>query len=588
MSHPTQILVLLDAESMPVLEEITACLPHEREERVILRYSEAGGPAVTRHGDEATPVDWNGVAASIAALSKRAREVCSKARTSVQVFIAGRAPLSAFVQLGYELSAWSEPQTLLNRRKDGTWDVLALQSSEPTAEIARFFDGRAGIPLPAVAEATGRVVVFASTIGMPEAPKVALRETIRSSGDDVAGFVELRTSDNSILDDGTAPIAAQEIAEAMSQIPGSYPYHSGLAVAVGGPATLAFLLGRGINANIHSSVAVAEYCAPGYEIVFELPWRSRIPVLSSDPEDVAARGAALQRVMTAVEDLQSTLVPGDFAGLLPPRHAEVVIERLKSLTFAEPAGADAFRLSILLNQVAIGSGLVEVLRALPEEEQSRIAHLLLVHEIRHFDQNIQSTNYMEIGRAGVALEEADFWADVFSLSVIARWHHRTVSQSQDASFRNLLVTYVNSLLLGLAAFDRAEQGSRITRLAERRLRRYLIWQLQRSRAATVKSVEDMDSMFSSRLIAELAPLRGSLDSRWDKMADGPLPQTELVVVFGGDVKRFHRQPGFEPASLVDAVRRFADDELRAAMDFVVSDWHECLTPWAATKLTGKF
>jgi hypothetical protein len=38
----------------------------------------------------------------------------------------------------------------------------------------------------------------------------------------------------------------------------------------------------------------------------------------------------------------------------------------------------------------------------------------------------------------------------------------------------------------MQAFDRAEHGSRIGRLAERRLRRYLIWHLQLARARTIR------------------------------------------------------------------------------------------------------
>ena len=580
MSHPTQILLLLDAEPIPALEEITAQMPHERTERFVLRYSDTGAPPVVRHGPDATPIDWDGVAEGIATLAARAHDVCASAPSEVRFYISGRAPLPVFVHLGLELSAWSGAQTILNKRKDGTWDVLSLDATA-LPQPARFFDGRRGVPLGEASQATGRVVVFSSTVGMPEAPHAALREMVRDAGEDLAGIVELCTTEAHVVDDATAPEVAQELAEAISQVPGSYPYSAGLAVAVGGPATLAFLVGRAINRNIHGSVAVAEYQAPAYRVVLELPWRRRAPAVSMERIDVAERQAALDRAVSSFKDIRETLTTEDFAGVLAVADARIVIDRLRSLQF-QPAGTgDAFRLSILQRHVALGDGLLDVLRSLPEGDQTRIAQLLLIHEVHHFDQSIQSTDYMEIGRAGVALEEVDFEADVFSLSLLARWAYR---RSPTRQFRDIVLEYLDSLLLGLEAFDRAEQSSRLARLPERRLRRYLIWHLQRARATTIDKPGDMDAMFRTRLIAELAPLRGSLDRRWDKVVDRALPNTELVVVFDGALHRFHQQPGFEPSGLVEAVRAFNSSALRQAMEFVMAKCFDHLVPWAATRL----
>src|SRR5216684_538710 len=584
MSYPTQMLIILDAELTATLEEIVEHLPHERDERVVLRYSEVVAPAVIRHGDGATPVDWDGVSEGISTLATKARDACAQARTAAQLFITGRAPLAAFAQLGLELSAWSASQTLLNRRRNGTWDILPLVSTEGS-KSNHFFDDQTGVPLSEVSQATGQVVVFVSTIGMPEAPRLALREMVQNTGEDVAGFVELRTSEAVLIDVATAPQAAQELAEAISQIPGSYPYASGIALAVGGPATLAFLAGRAINRNIHHAIRIAEYEGPEYRHVIELPLRRRIPSVSDRLEDVAARQETLDRAVAALNDLRHALAPEDFAGVLSATDAEIVIARLKTLEVVGPDGGDAFRLSILQGRVALGLPLLEVLRTLEPDDQVRIAQLLLVHEVHHFDQSIQSTDYMEIGRAGVALEEVDFWADVFSVSVLVRWQSRRSKQSAKGVFRSTLLSYLDSLLLGVRSFDRAEQGERIGRLFDRRLRRYLIWHLQRARAATVKSIDSMDQMLGARLIVELAPLRGSLDSRWDKVVDRPLPNTELVVVFRGALDRFHQQPGFDPSSLVEAVRSFDEYKLRNAMKLVVGKWFDRIAPWAATRVS---
>jgi hypothetical protein len=580
MSLPTQIVILLDAERMPPLEGVLAHVPHERAERLVLRYSDSGAPHVVRQGPDATPVDWDGVAEGVAALAARACEACANASSPVRFYISGRAPLPVFVHLGYELSAWGEAQTILNRRKDDTWDILSLEATTRPEPIS-FFDGRRGVPLSEASQATGRVVVFSSTVGMPEAPHAALREMIRDAGEDLAGIVELRTGDARILDANTAAQAAQELAEALSQVPGSYPYSAGLAIAVAGPATLAFLAGRAVNRNIHGSLVVAEYEAPEYRGVLELPWRRRAPILSMDAIAVADRQATLNRSLGSLENLRETLAPEDFRGILTEPNAKIVIERLRSLEFQSASNGDAFRLSILQRHVALGDGLLEILGTLAEEDQTRITQLLLIHEVHHFDQSIQSTDYMEVGRAGVALEEVDFEADVFSLSVLARWRSRL---SPMQAFRDVLLEYLDSLLLGLEAFDRAEQGPRLVQLPERRLRRYLIWHLQRARATTVRTPGDMDAMFRTRLIAELAPVRGVLDRRWDKVVDRSLPNSELVVAFNGMLHRCHQQPGFEPSGLVEAVRTFNSAALRQAMEFVIGKCFDHLVPWAATKL----
>jgi hypothetical protein len=70
----------------------------------------------------------------------------------------------------------------------------------------------------------------------------------------------------------------------------------------------------------------------------------------------------------------------------------------------------------------------------------------------------------------------------------------------------------------MQAFDRSEQGDQIVRLAERRLRRYLIWHLQLCRARTITTRDDIDVLLGDRVIVEVAPLRGYRDSRYDKVA----------------------------------------------------------------------
>lgn len=89
--------------------------------------------------------------------------------------------------------------------------------------------------------------------------------------------------------------------------------------------------------------------------------------------------------------------------------------------------------------------------------------------------------------------------------------------------REIVTEHIDAALSGIEAFDRAEQGDHLGRLYERRLRRYLIWHLQRARALSLQNVEQAWQMLEKRLIVELAPLDGYLDERFDKLVQSPSP-----------------------------------------------------------------
>ena len=76
----------------------------------------------------------------------------------------GRAPLPVFAHLGFEFSAFTFPPTVLNRRKDGTWDVISLAAPD-RGSGAPFFAPAMGFP-DSPSEATGRV---APVFVLPEA-----------------------------------------------------------------------------------------------------------------------------------------------------------------------------------------------------------------------------------------------------------------------------------------------------------------------------------------------------------------------------------------------------------------------------------
>src|ERR1041384_272155 len=116
--HPTQLVLLLNAEGDMSADAVKTLLPHERDERRIITYAETGAPAVKRRGADASPVDWAGMADGVAQMIAVANAERAKSSGEVEYFVAGWAPLPAFVQLGFELGPWAGRQTIFNRRKD--------------------------------------------------------------------------------------------------------------------------------------------------------------------------------------------------------------------------------------------------------------------------------------------------------------------------------------------------------------------------------------------------------------------------------------------------------------------------------------
>jgi hypothetical protein len=254
--------------------------------------------------------------------------------------------------------------------------------------------------------------------------------------------------------------------------------------------------------------------------------------------------------------------------------------RLDELKFPEPEG-DGLYLSISTGRMTIGAGLLEVIRSMEERYWENFGLLVLLHELFHVDQEITSHNYFGSGRAGVALEEVDYWADAFAVGTLAAHALRDGGQKAQRTPTAVVEPLVDSVLRGIEAFDRATSGHHLEDLPERRLRRYLIWALQRERARTIKEWDKTWELFKERLVVELAPLRGYLDERHDKVVQQATSDTELFVVLGRRMMRFTKRPSFDPGGFIDAVRTFDRSELQNLMAYVIHEKRKELTPWVS-------
>jgi hypothetical protein len=160
-----------------------------------------------------------------------------------------------------------------------------------------------------------------------------------------------------------------------------------------------------------------------------------------------------------------------------------------------------------------------------------------------------------------------------------RRRHLALSKAGQSEAALHLVAHIEKAIECIEAFDRSEHGQRIETLAERRLRRYLIWHMQLARAKTVRTLADLDALFSHRLIVELAPVEGYLDSRDDKIVRSVPVDPGLFVVVDRTLIRHPARDGLPLHRVVDAVREFDRRLLGRVCDFVVTESAAALAGW---------
>ena len=581
---PFQVVLILDVAQVPD-GEVLPRLPAPFRARWARRLSEDAQIRPAPPGAMAGPYDWDRLAGGVAAMAKDARELAKEAGSRLAFYALGRAPLPLFVQLGYTLNKFSGEVRVLNPYRGGEW------LDYPTAPQ----QGGGGTPFFEIHglreagqrpnDANGVVAVYVSTIGAPT-PTDAFQEALRRTRHNLAGVVEIVTRSAADVTPQNAGQVAAELASALPRVNDSYPRAEGTALFVAGPVQLAFMVGRALNFHAQRDISVMNFDrggpdkSPGYEVAVTLPLRVKARIPSAAPEDQLARRQALDVMIEAVSELKGALKKEDF----PPAQTAATTRRhltlLKDLEIEREAEGDAFGLSIVHRRMTVGRMLLDAIRGEPPDTIRRFAQLLVLHELYHDDQDVRTSNYAEIGRAGVVLEEIDFWADAFALDTLTAWDVRMGGPRAQADVRGRACAWIDAAISGIEAFDRLEQGTRIEKLYERRLRRYLIWHLQHERAATVRSRDDLRELFGDRLFAELAPLEGALDPRGDKVVDGALSgRTEAFAVVRGRLLRRGPRPGFEPSGLVEAVRQFDRAEIRRTLRVLVEEGRSVLAAW---------
>jgi hypothetical protein len=575
MAKVVQVLVVVDLDVPIIIDELTAFLPDKRDDRSVVTFTEYGAPRLQRTGTNPQPVDWDRVGRAAEAIVRDSRVRAEGA--TLELYIGGQGPLPIFTHLGYAFSKFTGSQTFIGRHFGGKWEVLPVSGIPGTQELDQLSQ-RHGFRDDASA-ATGRVGIYVDTGGRP-APADGIRAALERRSENLAELVELRSSTALSLTPENSSSLARELARELPRLPSMYPHARGSALFVAGPTAFAFMVGRALNPTIERTLWLTNFSAGTYEFVYALPFVDRLQrALPREAEDEAARGKVRDALLVAIGRLQTDITDADLTSSLPAESRSKLVTRLKGLKY-EHKRTDEFDLSLSTATFSFGDGLLEALRDADADSQGDFAVLLLLHEVFHgLQQHIRSTNYFDIGRAGVVLEHADFAADVFAVQTAVALEFRRLGVEGGSQAKTIATRWMNAVLFGIQRFDLLQHGERIEHLAERRLRRYLTWYIQLARAETVTTHANVSQLLDSVVTAELAPVAAIIDGRYDKEVVDAVASTELFVAVDGAIVRQGSRPGFDPGALVEAVRTYSAVALLKAAHLIIEEFRATLTPW---------
>lgn len=521
-------------------------------------------PAGQRPPFERARPDWDTWSTAVDDVLERAGLTHGPAPSEIHV--AAAAPLALTFQLGTGIGRFFSGETIAyGPRGDGAW-LAYRSSSERDAVSGAYFTERPTLPSSPDGEGWVRLVIAVG--GAIDAAQ--LRDEPEGQ------FRPLTLASPHPLDAASIGVCLAEIRAIIDAIPSAYGRQMrGLALYLRCPAPLALHVGRMINATVYPAIRVYNFApSTGYALAVELPRHARFARQWNEVAPAHARDlarAARDELEKFFRTVQPEYLPPDAA--IGQATREAMWTRLQDVARRTPEMDETIgaRIDPLFDRrLAIGPELfyahdprIDVAFA------RRHAVYFVLHELFHYVQGL-AHNFQNVGRGGVVLEEVDYAADAFAVGTLFAWSlARGGAEARDER-QALLAGCADSLLRGLEAFDRYEQGPRIRRLAERRLRRYLIWHLQRARLRRLGHDFEPAHVWAvlwPRPFVEVGPIAGHLDHNAEKLVRKPDATAELFVALRGALIRRPGSAVFDPVRLVEAVRAMDG----AGIDVVMRD-----------------
>lgn len=592
-ANDVQVLVVVDVYDGVSETALEKLLPPERKHLFVLSLRKGFGAPKLERPPRTTPVDWYSLGEAIEKLAVRVHQIQDEARPhSMELYIGGRAPLAAFVHLGSMFTKSVQKITVFNTPHEGSdlWEPFPMQGASTNIPTPNIFDKMTGFP-EEPSPTTGRVgiVIDSGRRSKTESePTQVYEKFLTDHGEAVGAIAQMRSYDEKFtVTEQLMPAIVRQMAQRMSTLPLLYPKRSGLALYVGGPTQLAFAIGRSINANVLvGDVWLTEYIRvkDEYEKVYALPFvhQSEMKIPQSEA-DIRARKDVLHNVMEALTELQAQIEPELVpTGILDKEEAKKFVRRLKKLRIADDeALGQPFEMRAVEGRCCLGEGILHALVESTPQQQKDFAKLLLIHEVVHDLQDLRNTNHPNIGQAGFVLEHIDYLADVFAVRLLVNVELHRGGVNAHENIRARVLYWLDMVLHGITAFDKAEQGdTQMERLAERRLRRYLLWHVQKARALTIETQDHFAQLMQSSLTVEMAPLTGWIDvKRWEKMVQDCGTRVELCMAIDGKLIREGQRAGFEPEELFAAIRHYDHASAHKQVYAVVNQNRTALMPW---------
>ncbi len=298
-------------------------------------------------------------------------------------------------------------------------------------------------------------------------------------------------------------------------------------------------------------------------------------------------------LLGAITDMQVSVQLDDMPPWLPEGTRREFLRRFQEMEVSYDPQGDAFEMSIDEGWLKIGKGLLGAFEGLDRESWGRLGVLLVLHETFHSFQNIDSFRYHGVGRACEGLEVIDYEADAAAIGVaIAKELREAKIQDMDPkSLRHATAQvgarWFETSLMGIEAFDRFEQGDRITNLADRRLQRYMIWHLNLSAVKTARRPDNIWKLLSEKPTIKLGRTNGYCGPRrGDKFVTSPKDQSELFLTLrsakgphGMRRLRVKEDSNFRPGDIIEAVRDYDRERLQDLFGYVRSQYRAQIVPW---------
>lgn len=249
-------------------------------------------------------------------------------------------------------------------------------------------------------------------------------------------------------------------------------------LAMDAPGSLAAALGAAVNPATQHPLVLLQLSADHtrYDEVHVIRAQRAVPQRVPTADDLLKATRVLKEVRRVHKELVTWLKAPEQQPLVehidgqPYLRSEIDEEPAVTSTplFRHYGGRWKFGWDLLLGLGALRE------RLSPPEDWNECLRLFLIHEAFHAKQGgLSSYNYRGIGRVGLVLEAADYDADAVGVEVALAW--RKAKQGGTVGDVGQVKTLEAIIWNSLEILRVFEPEHPVKDLAERRLRRYLIW-----------------------------------------------------------------------------------------------------------------